>query len=182
VWLEVGSGKAASSRPTHQRVTPAVSPQHANMLNIKVTRSITLAILAGILSYSIVQACSLPAPIIYVKCSNFETSIIDYSLSPLAGETYEDFERRWAHDIFENLHAVTPNCAEDLSPVLATFEQEIVKWLNLKKSGLLGNSLILEPYSAERASELQKNKSRLLSCRYAEYQQVGTWLIVFPIK
>jgi hypothetical protein len=27
VWLEVGSGKLASSRPAHQRVTPAVGRQ-----------------------------------------------------------------------------------------------------------------------------------------------------------
>ena len=29
VWLEVGSGKEALSRPTHQRVTQAVSPLHS---------------------------------------------------------------------------------------------------------------------------------------------------------
>ena len=28
-WLEVGSAKMAFSRPTHQRVTPAVSPLRA---------------------------------------------------------------------------------------------------------------------------------------------------------
>ncbi len=34
-WLQVGSGKAALYRPTHQRVTPAVRCHFKVILNVK---------------------------------------------------------------------------------------------------------------------------------------------------
>jgi len=136
------------------------------MLKNKSVRITIITILASILSYSIVQACSFPEPQIIIKCSNLEASIEADNQSP--------------NDTFKNLQAIVPKCAEDLTPVLDSFKQEITKWLDHKnKRFLLDRDLILEPYSVERDSELQKNENNLLSCRYEESKHVGNWLIIF---
>lgn len=145
----------------------------------KVARSILITILVSMLSYSIAQACSLIAPTILVKCSNLKTPILAHE-SRAIGETSEDFQKRVIDQTIMNLHAVTPQCKEDLTPVLDMFEQEIVKWIEFKNRRiLLDRDLILESYSLARESEIQKSKDDLLSCRYEESKHVGSWLIVF---
>jgi hypothetical protein len=145
----------------------------------KVAQIILITILASILSYSIAQACSLIAPTIFVKCSNLKTSILAHE-SRAIGETFEDFQKRVIDQTLKNLHAVTPQCKEDLTPALDMFEQEIVKWIEFNNRRiLLDRDLILEPYSIARESAIQKNKDDLLSCRYEESKHIGSWLIVF---
>ena len=151
------------------------------MFKNKPTRIALLAILASLLSYSIAQACSPVMPTILVKCSNLEVSIVA-NTPRVEGDSYDDAQKRWANDTINNLYAVVQNCAEDLTPVLDSFEQEIVKWLdykNNKRGAFLDGDLILEPYSANRNSELQKKKNDLSSCSYEEFNSVGNWLIIF---
>jgi hypothetical protein len=142
-------------------------------------RIVLATILVSLLSYSIVYACSIIEPTIIVKCSNFETSIIAFE-SRSENETPENYQKRVIVKTIENLHAVSPNCKEDLSPVLETFEKEIAVWLNRNdKRILLDRDLILEPYSTEKDIEMHKNKNNLFLCRYEESQHIGDWLIVF---
>jgi len=150
------------------------------MLKNKPARIALIATLASLLSYSIVQACSPVEPTILVKCSNLEVSLIADS-SPIAGESYDDIQKRWADNITKKLQAVVPDCAEDLSPVLDSFEQEIIKWLDYKnkRNAFLDGDLILEPYSTNRDFELQYKKNSLLSCSYEDYKHIGNWLIIF---
>jgi hypothetical protein len=144
----------------------------------KTAQIVLITILASLLFHSIAQACSLLEPTIRVKCSNLETPILAY-ISRADSETLEDFQRRIVEATIQNLHEVIPDCKEDLIPVLDAFEQEIAQWVAFKNRRiLLDRDLILEPYSIERKSEIQKNKSNLLTCRYEVSKQVGNWLIV----
>ena len=144
------------------------------------THVVLIAILASLLSYSIAVACSPVTPRILVKCSNLEVSIEGGS-QPVTGDTYESILKKRVNATINNLWAVVPECEEDLIPVLPTFEQEIIKWLDYRnnKRGVLDGDLVLEPYSTRRDAELQQKKNNLLSCSYEEYQHFGEWLIVF---
>jgi hypothetical protein len=178
-WLEVGSGKAALSRPAHQPVTHTVSPHFKDIMTNKIAAVILITVLANVLSYSIVQANSIIAPMILVKCSNLEISILAHTSRP-ASEVFEEYQQRMVLETIKNLHAVVPDCEEDLTPVLDSFEQEIIQWINLEnRRPLLDRNLILEPYSTDRALEIQRYKNNLLSCRYEESEHIDNWLIVF---
>ena len=144
----------------------------------KAAQIVLITTLASLLSYSIAQACSIIAPTIRVKCSNLETSILAQRGRGIS-ETPEAFQKRMVEETIKNLHAVIPNCKEDLTPALDAFEQEIMDWVIFKNRRiLLDRDLILEPYSIERESEIQKNRNNLLSCRDEESKQIGSWLIV----
>ena len=130
------------------------------------------------LSYSIAHACSIIAPTIRVKCGNRETLILAQEGLAISG-TSEDYQKRVADETIKNLHAMIPNCKEDLTPAIDAFEKEIIQWLDVQNRRiLLDRDLILEPYSMERESEIQKSKNNLLACRYEESQRIGNWLIV----
>jgi|GEM_PF-5342589 hypothetical protein len=147
-------------------------------MKIKFFQIVLATILISFLSYNIVHACSILPPTIIVKCSNFETSISTY-ISRSENETSEEYQKRVVAVTIENLYAVSPNCEEDLSPVLEAFEKEISIWLNQKnKRILLDWNLMLELYSTERDDEIQKNSKNLFSCDYEESQRVGNWLII----
>ena len=150
------------------------------MLKSKSSRIILISILTVLLSYNVVYACSPIEPTIFVKCSNLEVSIVA-NRTPTEGDIYESVQERWVNDTIKNLYAIVPECAEDLTPILDSFEQEIVKWLDYKnkRGAFLDGDFILEPYSAGKDSELQTNKNSLLSCGYAEYKHIGNWLIIF---
>jgi hypothetical protein len=143
-------------------------------------RIVSIVVLATLLSHSIVQACEPIEPTILVKCSNLETAILA-NQQVEAGDTREDIRRRWVNNTVDHLLAIIPDCAEDMVPVVEVFEQEIIKWLDNKnkRGAFLDRNLILEPYSPERYSQLQKNKNSLLSCSYEEFRRHADWLIVF---
>lgn len=146
----------------------------------KFTHIVLMAFLASLLSYTIAQACSPISPRILVKCSNLEASIEGGS-PPVAGDTYESALKKRVDATINNLLAVAPECEEDLTPVLPTFEEEIKKWLDYrnKRSAFLDGDLILEPYSAARDSELINRTNNLLSCDDEEYKHIGNWIIIF---
>lgn len=149
-------------------------------MKIKSTRATLIAILASILSYGIAQACSPVDPTIIVKCSNLEVSI-GADIPPEAGDTYEDIQNRRTTYALKNLQTIVLDCEEDLRPVLASFEQEIIKFLDYRNRNgtFIDGDLILEPYSIEKDLELQIDKNRLLSCGYNDSKHVGNWLIIF---
>lgn len=114
-------------------------------------------------------------------CSNMEVSI-EAGTQSVAGDTYESILKRRLEATINNLLAVVPDCDEDLTSVLPTFEQEIGKWLdyrNNKRGAFLDGDLVFEPYSTDRDSELRQKKNSLLSCSYEEYKHIGDWLIIF---
>jgi len=147
-------------------------------MKTKLAKISFLAILLSLIFYSIAQACTLIEPTIVVKCSNGTTPIRAFE-SRQENEALENFHKREANKTIENLHAVISNCKEDLSPVLNEFEKEVVLWLKKDKRILLDGNLILEPYSTDRDTEIQKSKNNLLLCEYQESKHVGNWLIVF---
>jgi len=144
----------------------------------KFPKLVLAIIFVSLFSYSIVYACSTPPPIIVVKCGGLETTIIAFE-PYLTNDTEEDHQKRVEAKTIENLHTVSQNCKEDLSPVLETFKNEIILWLRKDKRMFLDRDLILEPYSVERDNEIQKNEQNLFSCEYEEVQHVGNWLVVF---
>lgn len=146
----------------------------------KLTRVVIITILATLLSYSIVQACSPVQLRILVKCSNLEVSLLEGLSQPIAGDTYEDTQERWINSTINNLRAIVPNCEENMAPVIPAFEQEIITWFEdeTNKDAFLDGDLILEPYSSEREAVLSKSRGNVLSCSYTEYKKVGNWLIV----
>ncbi len=150
------------------------------MLKNKYAHVTLIAILAAFLSYSIVYACSPVEPIILIRCSNIEI-IVSPNTGPTEGESYKDMQERWVKETMNNLLAIVPECEEDLTPVLDSFKQEVTVWLDYesKRGTFLDRDLILEPYSANRDFQLQKDKKSLLSCGYAEYTHIGNWLIIF---
>jgi hypothetical protein len=149
------------------------------MVKNKTARAVLLAIFTSLLSYSIVQACSLIEPTIIVRCSNLEVSIGAEKL-PTENDIDNDVQEKLVNATFENLQALVPKCAEDLTPVLSPLRQELVEWFNSpnQRRVILDGNLIFEPYSTDRAFELQKNKNNLLSCGYSKYKQIGNWLII----
>lgn len=139
-----------------------------------------IVLLATFLTFSAVYACSPVEPIILIRCSNMEVPIGPNS-GRMDGETYEGMQERWVKDTINNLLAIAPDCEEDLTPVLESFQQEVAIWLDYenKRGAFLDGDLILEPYSMEKEGELSIEKSNLFSCSYAEYKRIGDWLIIF---
>lgn len=150
------------------------------MVKNKTARAVLLAILASLLTYSLVKACSMIEPTIIVKCSNLEVSIRAES-PPIENDTDNDAQEQLAKETFVNLQAIVPKCAEDLTPVLEPLSQEIINWFDSadQRRAIFDGNLIFEPYSSDRAFDLEKNKNNLLSCDYGEYKQIGNWLVIF---
>lgn len=151
------------------------------MMKKKVTRALLISVFVSLLSYGIVLACSPVEPRVLLKCSNQEF-LIEGTALPVEGETYESRLKRRVNATIESVLAVAPRCEEDIAPALPAFEQEIIKWLDYENYGrgaFLEGDLVLEEYSTDRDTQLQKKKNNLLSCGYEEYQHVGNWLIVF---
>lgn len=150
------------------------------MSNNKYAYGILIVFSATLLTFSIVYACSPVEPAILIRCSNMEVSIGPNS-GRIDGETYEDMQERWVKETTNNLLAIAPDCKEDLIPVLVSFQQHVITWLDYesKRGAFLDGNLILEPYSVEKEGELSTEKSNLFSCSYSEYEHVGDWLIIF---
>ena len=148
------------------------------MLKNKYVHVTHIAILAALLSYSIVHACSPVEPLILIRCSNMQISI-GPNTGPMEGESYKDRQERRVKETMSNLLAIAPECAEDLTPVLDSFEQELAVWLDYEsRDAFLDGDLILEPYSLEKDAELGREKGNLLSCGYAEYKHIDNWVII----
>ena len=150
------------------------------MLKNKYTYIPSIVLSAAFLTFSIAYACSPVEPTILIRCSNMEVSIGPNS-GRLDGETYEGMQKRWVKETIDNLLAIAPDCEEDLTPVLESFQQDVTIWLDYenKRGAFLDGDLILEPYSVEKEGELSTEKSNLFSCSYREYKHIGNWLIIF---
>ena len=74
----------------------------------------------------------------------------------------------------EALDKLIENDITDIKPILF---QEIESWSSDREDYFWGGNLTFTPYEQSKESELSKDKNQLLNCYYAEYKQVGNWLI-----
>ena len=141
-------------------------------------KSILFGFILSLLFYHVANACSPAEHGIFVKCNPAErygTHVNEY-LQINDGESIEDAKKRQLAVTYQNIFNLA--CRDELAPISASIREHADAWLNSNHRYFLDGNLIIEPYSLKRANQLSRSSLNILTCRYENIEQVGSWLYI----